>query len=172
MDPLDLERLYSFRIVGIDYSTRFVDFVFLDYDDGSAEWQRVDLGARGKGFNSALQAARAVRSLISWDRVEIVVIEEPAGTNHRTTFLLGMVAGQVTAVIPERITVNYMSPSVWRPLFGIPAHGPDRKRRARERAIQLGFDPGPLTPDDAYEAFALAWVMREENARAAAIGRA
>lgn len=171
MDGLELERLYSFRIVGIDYSTRFVDLVFLDYDDASAEWKRIDLGGPGLGFQAALRAGRRVRSAVDWETTAIAVLEEPAGVNFRTAFLLGMVAGQVTAAMPERVIVNYISPPVWRKLFGVSGRALGVKERVRRRAVQLGFDPGPGTPLDAYEAFAIAWVMREENARADAIGR-
>lgn len=173
------EPLYAFRICGIDYSTKAIDLVTINYDDHEYglehQWRHIDLGNRGKRreleFTADLNVRSRLPGMVDWDEIRLVYIEKPpVGLNQDTLWKLSTIAGAIRASVPRWIVAEgsllWSHPSTWRHTMGVDLSGRPKseeiKRRVRRRAIQLGFDP-PDAPLDAYEAFGIAWAGRRQN---------
>lgn len=184
------EPLYAFRVCGIDYSTRAIDVVTLNYDAGEwgneASWRHIDLSSPTKQdeFTADLRVRNRLRAMVDWDEVRLIYVEKPpVGINPDTLWKLSAIAGAIRSSVPSYIRAEgsllWSNPSSWRSTFGVDLTGRPRsqeiKRRVRKRAVQLGFDPGPDAPMDAFEAFGIAWAGRRQNeqdiARAARLQR-
>lgn len=153
------------RVLGIDYSTKAIDLVFLDESSDAARWHSIPL-ARGTA------GIRQIRHAYSWAReleeVYLVAIEDPMSVGRSAAKVLGRVDGAILSSIPERISSDQvwrLRPDEWRMACGLAGNCPksDVAGWALER-----FPIISLWPQDAVDALAMAWAARDINAKAIA----
>lgn len=108
-------------IVGVDFSTKAIDFVYIDENDVEApRWNRCHLeGADAWERTRELSRQPGWPSWM-WDDVLAIGIEDPAG-NHGTNYLY-RVQGAILARIPRSILVQPWRPSQWRKAVGLPGN--------------------------------------------------
>ena len=140
-------------IVGCDFSTKAVDFVYLDENDmepprwnrchleGADAWERTRELSRQPGWPSWM-----------WDDVLAVGIEDPAG-NHGTSYLY-RVQGAILARIPRSILVQPWRPAQWRKAVGLPGNA--SKKDVFIASDDMLPEDWPLWPQDAHDAHMIA----------------
>ena len=107
------------RVMGIDFSSRFVDCVKVPYEGtGAPEWHRFALTGND-AFDRARSVADAMpgRASTFYEDTLCVGIEHPAG--HHGTGALLRVQGAILARIPARMLVHPLPPGKWRALVGL-----------------------------------------------------
>lgn len=152
-------------VLGIDYSTKAIDLVFLDESAEACRWHSIPL-ARG------IAGIRQVRHAYAWAReledVYLVAIEDPYSAGRTAAKTLGRVDGAILSSLPSRIASEHvwrLRPDEWRMACGLPGNAP--KRDVAEWAKRFGSQV-ELWPQDAVDALAMAYAAREINARAVA----
>lgn len=158
--------------VGCDLSTHNVDLVKLDEESDRAEWVRVPLVGE-----NAVDRARSYRlsaydvwSSAFWDDVILCALEDPAGRGD--TRKIARVQGVVIATIPARVQVWTLQPAEWRKACAMPGNCPkERVRLFAEVRLQDADSGGDFErwPQDAYDAYAVAYAARAINASAASV---
>lgn len=175
--------------VGIDLSTHAVDLVKLDEDSDRAEWVRVPLVGE-----IAIDRARSYREhhreylktrrpgwvekdgeqidatwvYPFWDDVILCALEDPAGRGD--TRKIARVQGVVIATIPSRVQVWTLQPAEWRRHCGL--KGSASKDDVFAWAMRhWPYKTGDLlcTPQDAADAYCIAYAARAINASAASV---
>lgn len=148
------------RIAGIDYSSHFIDAVFIDEDSGKAEWRR--WGLHG---NDAFDRARSIRDSMparGWWQDEGVVaagIEHPGG-KYGTGPLL-RIQGAILACLPPTLLVEPWAPAKWRKAVGLPGNA--SKQRVAEWATWEGGlgQKAVFWAQDACDAYTIAQATRQ-----------
>lgn len=162
-------------VAGVDLSTKAVDIFKRVDGDIVGEWWRCEFPPfKGMAEREAL-CARELRSLMPpdswWDGVHL------AGVEHIVTRILQatvtkVIQGAVIALIPPRVHVMNLVPSMWERDFcerrgkqrgepTMPRKGVERKQLIQARAIELGFPKD--FPQDVYDAIGLSWVAELWN---------
>ena len=151
-------------VLGIDYSSRAVDLVFLDESTDTARWHSIPL-ERG------VAGARSVRQKYAWgsalDDVYLVAVEDPMSAGLTVAKQLGRVCGAILSSLPWTLSddlVWMLQPSEWKLACGLSGNASkqDVARWALER-----FDCG-MWSQDALDAVCMAHAARDINARALA----
>lgn len=110
-------------VLGIDLSTKAVDFVLLGDDDNTAEWLHFQGPTSAKDTkyplaHYALHYADVLPGRASdfWSRegVWLVGMEALFGPNGRTLKILAAITGAVAACLPRGIRVIEVAPGEWR----------------------------------------------------------
>jgi len=106
-------------VVGFDYSTFFIDAVFLD-DDLKPTWKRWPLEGHD-AFERTRQVRDALPSRGWWtdEGVEAVGIEDPRG---HASGVLSRVQGAILACLPTEVLVQPWDPKSWRKQIGVPGN--------------------------------------------------
>lgn len=159
--------------VGIDLSTHNVDLVKLDGETDRAEWVRVPLVGenaidRARSYRRSHQDTFYPRGMRTswWDDVILCALEDPAGRGD--TRKIARVQGVVIATIPSRVQVWTMAPSEWRRHCGL--KGNASKDAVAEWATMTYADGvGDFWPQDALDAYAIAYAARAINESAASV---
>lgn len=162
-------------IVGVDLSTRAVDLVKLSLDDDRAEWVRVPLSGDNAIDRARSYVERAPDYLAPvaewdgyWSDVVLVALEDPAGRGD--TRKIARVQGVVIATIPSRVQVWTLQPAEWRRHCGL--KGSASKDDVFAWAMRhWPYKTGDLlcTPQDAADAYCIAYAARAINASAASV---
>lgn len=161
-------------IAGIDLSSRAVDVVLLEDDGDRATWHRFEL-AGATPFERARSLRRVFPTRSWWEEngVWLLGIEDPHSRFPHVAKALGMATGGVAALLPSDLTVIQTKPNEWQSVFlvdkALYVKSVDRKEAITVRALSLGFDTGIGfgDPQDAYDAYGIAWAIRKINAEAA-----
>lgn len=145
-------------VVGVDYSTRFCDCVFLDEDTLQARWRRYELHG-----HDAFERARSVRARIpgraEWDDVLAFGIEEPPYVHGNPATLrdLARVQGAVLQSLPHDRLVKPWTPGGWRKAVGLSG------RAGKEDVFTFAHERRSLVesyrvpwPQDACDAYCIA----------------
>ena len=163
------------NVVGIDFSSRFVDIVTVHLDDAhSPLWNRYPLHG-----NDAFERTRSVAQAVPgphtayWDDVLAVGIEHPAG--RYGTGPLMRLQGAILACIPARMLVEPLPPAKWRKLVGLPGNATKDEVAARSSGHLFGLyaqEDAPIVisrtalhtagewPQDAHDAHLIALATR------------
>lgn len=162
-------------VAGCDYSTFTADVVLLPWDGEAADarWWRIPLRDSSLPDNlQAFHAAVSVRAVLvpalPWEQIDAIYLEAPLVVGQRidTTIKLARIQGALLACIPSSVTVGEVPVGTWKKEVGL--SGQASKQAVRDWAIEHGFVA--VRPDeevqDAYDAFAIAWAMREQSRRA------
>ena len=151
------------NVIGIDYSSRFVDCVKVPYEGtGAPQWHRFPLTGND-AFDRARSVADAMpgRASTFYEDTICVGIEHPAG--HHGTGPLLRVQGAILARIPARMLVHPLPPGKWRALVGLPGNASKTEVQVagREMLYDLGWTEFrmPLVPDF-YDAYCIALATR------------
>ena len=156
-------------IVGVDFSTKAIDFVYIDENDVEApRWNRCHLeGADAWERTRELSRQPGWPSWM-WDDVLAIGIEDPAG-NHGTNYLY-RVQGAILARIPRSILVQPWRPSQWRKAVGLPGNCTKQDVQDFSRVHSGSFFH--VTPydtsawsADAHDAFCIALATRQAITR-------
>lgn len=154
-------------VLGIDYSTRAIDLVYLDESTDAARWHRIPL-------EKGIAGIRQIRGGYAWaaelEDVYLVAIEDPMSVGMTQAKVLGRICGAVTAALPRSHEVWLMRPDEWRMACGM--KGNASKAAVYEFAILMGQEGGSedwfRLPQDACDAFCIAYAARSINAKAVA----
>lgn len=157
------------RVLGIDYSSRSVDLVYLDETTDAARWHSIPLPL------GVVAGARAVREEYAWsanlEEVYLIAIEDAYSAGRVTAKGLGRVCGAILASLPStfpREHVWIMRPDEWKLTCGL--SGKARKLQVAEWARErfAAIDGIELWSQDALDALCIAYAAREINAKAVA----
>jgi hypothetical protein len=145
-------------VVGIDFSTFYVDLVKLDETDAAASWLRVELaGANAWDRTRALAYTMPLRSW--WDDVYLAAIERPMMDQQR---VLARVQGVILARIPATVHCWEVRPDEWKKPLGLKIT--EKPDAAAFPGMQYVSGPnGEPWTQDAYDALGVALYARETN---------
>lgn len=154
-------------VAGLDFSTKALDVVLLDDDTESWIWKTFPIHGRTP-FDRAQDIRFTLPTTTWWEErnVRLIAVEEPRGHQNAVTQLaLGSLYGAIVARLPRSIPACAYTPSEWkRPFTG---NGNAPKELVRRCALEHGL-PDDM-PQDAYDAYGIAWTARAlESARNAA----
>lgn len=148
-------------VVGCDFSTHAIDFVYVDENDVEApSWYRCPLEGPDS-FERTRVFARSTIPSLPWDDVLAVGIEDPAG-HHGTNYLYRM-QGAILAHIPLPILVQPWRPSQWRKAVGLPGNASKQQVKAFADAMlpRPHIDDRPSwATQDAADAWCIALATR------------
>jgi hypothetical protein len=152
-------------VLGIDISSHHVDFVTLDETTSDAEWTRVRL-VGSDAFVRLRDTAWQMpsRGWLEDHGVYLVAVEVPKTRFLKSAAALFPVYGAVVAAFPADVEVWDVHPVKWRDELGLPGNAP--KDVCAARCVELGAPES--WPQDAFDAFAVAFYARAVNARAVA----
>ena len=154
-------------MLGVDFSSRAVDLVYLDESTDCARWHSIPL-ERG------VAGTRQIRSAYAWaaelESVYLVAIEDPFSAGRTAAKQLGRVCGAIIASLPPSVPDEHvwlMRPDEWRMACGMAGNATKAQVAvwARERFAIDGLD---MWPQDAIDALCVAYAAREINAKAVA----
>lgn len=152
------------RVCGIDSSSRAVDLVLLD-DNDHGEWHRLELAGETP-FLRARDLRQKLPRGTFWDGVSLVGLEQTYSGAYSSATALALIRGAIGALLPAELTVLETRPNEWQKLFTgvakLPAKSTMRKALIRGRCSELGFW-APDLPQDAYDAYGIAWAARAIN---------
>jgi len=167
--PDTVERVSS--VLGIDVSSHAIDMVKLDETSNDAEWTRFEL----QGADSFTRL-RDVRSAMPgvftfYEDVYIAGIEVPKSRYLKTAAALFPVYGAVVACLPTRLQVWDVHPKTWRQSLGLLGNASKLEVATAVRQIlwdtsERPYDDWGRWKQDAYDAYAVAYHVRETNLRA------
>lgn len=157
------------NVLGIDVSTHHVDMVKLPLDNDRAEWTRYS--AQGRlaedrlfDFRAALPGAASYW----WDDVCLVALERPAARHRTTVESLMAVLGLVVGTIPTRLKPWLFMPAEWRRECGMAGNASKQDVDTFALATMAAVE-GMVRfswPQDAMDAFGIAYAARAVNAKA------
>lgn len=156
-------------IAGIDFSSNAIDFVLLADEGAGATWYRRRLDAR-RGADS-FQRARLVRGLLpvrgAWADAGVtqIVLEEPMTRSFSSAAALMRIQGAILSCLPVDMPVERLRPTEWkRETVGRAMASKDEVRAWASYVggrvnhwMMAGMIPAP---QDAIDAFAIAWAWR------------
>lgn len=151
-------------VLGIDVSSHAIDMVKLDETTNDAEWTRIEL----LGGDSFIRL-RGVERAMPWrhryyDDVYICGIEVPKTRFLKSAGALFPIYGAVVALLPPNLQVWDVHPKTWRQGIGLPGNA--TKEDVRVAVYDLWDGMHDLIPQDAVDAYAVAYHVRETNRRA------
>lgn len=149
------------NVAGVDFSTKAIDVVLLDEDTDAYMWASIPVEGRTP-FDRAQDIRFAVPTASWWENhgVRLIAIEEPRGYGQ---LAMGTLYGAIVARLPQGIPAVPFIPQHWKKPFT--GNGNASKEQVRARALEFGL--GVDMPQDAYDAYGIAWVARELKQRAA-----
>lgn len=150
-------------VLGIDVSSRAIDFVRLDETTNHAEWTRFDLFG-DDAFTRLRQVRHALPRSPFYDDIYICGIETPKTRFLKSAGALFPVYGAVSACLPLTLMVWDVHPKTWRQGIGLPGNA--TKTDVRIAVYDLWDGMHDLIPQDAADAYAVAYYVRETNRRA------
>jgi Holliday junction resolvasome RuvABC endonuclease subunit len=154
------------RVCGVDYSTRAIDLVSLDFDADDPKWRRIDITGWDRG---ALPAALRVRSRahlsMFLEDVSTLWIEQPFSFGRvGTAYALGLIAGAFLASLPktfiEESAISQIGAPEWRK--ALVGNGRATKEEVRYFLRDEGYKLSDDVPLDAWEALGIALVARKQ----------
>lgn len=152
-------------VLGIDVSSFAIDLVRLDENSNAATWRRVTL--EGPTALARLRSLPRVMPRWPWyEDVYLAAIEAPYSRGQSGTLAkLSRVFGAVCACIPPSQEVWEVSPGDWRKELGLPGNA--SKDECGFRVVQLSqsWDDIHKWPQDALDAYAVAYYARQVNQR-------
>ncbi|MDW8339736.1 MAG: hypothetical protein RMM28_11415, partial [Thermoleophilia bacterium] len=145
----------------------------------AARWHHLPLPA------GAVRSARELRRAYAWaaetEDVYLIAIEDPYSPRYGTAKRLATVAGAILASIPDAFAdelIWLLRPDEWRLACGLPGNASKEHARlfceSKRLAAAQRRAGGPVSagavqvgdwPQDACDAFCLAWAAREMNRR-------
>ena len=161
-------------VLGIDVSSHAIDLVKLDEETTSALWLRVPLDG-ATSFDRLRQIPLAMPHGSFYDNVYLAAIERPKTRFMPSAAALFPVFGAVVACLPAALELWDVPPTAWRHGLGLKGNAKKEECALKViRLLQIG-DDGILTlnwPQDAYDAYAIAFYARELNSRGIALDQA
>jgi Holliday junction resolvasome RuvABC endonuclease subunit len=157
------------RVLGIDLSSFNVDLVTLDEDSDAAGWTRVALGTdKDSALDRLRRVAEAMPPASFYEDIYLAAVESPYGTRleRGTQAKLNRVFGAVCACLPARVHLWEVMPGDWRKALGLKGNASKEECAEAVRALWLAV-PGSAgdVPQDALDAYAVAYYAREHNHR-------
>lgn len=159
-------------VLGIDLSTFAVDLVKLDETTNQAEWRRVELEG-GNALERLMSVQKVMPSWSYYDDCYLAAIEIPYGRGQSGVLAkLNRVFGAIVASLPLGLHLWEITPQAWRKELGL--KGNATKQEAARAVWRLMSVIDPLTsgntsemawPQDALDAYAVAYYAREQNRR-------
>lgn len=152
------------NVCGIDYSSKAVHLVQLDENTNHAT--DLDIWLIGDTpFDRARQLQQKFPRAYWWENTYLVGLEEPFSRGHAVTKALALMAGAIAALLPPELPVVVTPPKEWkRHLTGNPDAS---KELVRMRALSIWPDaPVVDVAQDTYDAYGIAYAVREMNAQA------
>lgn len=154
-------------VLGIDLSTRAIDFAYVDENSDAATWSRCLLDGPD-AWARTLEIGELRHDTLTFEDVYLVAIEAPYGRGRAgATSLLNRVVGAIAASLPKQLRTPercwIVRPDEWKRGLGLPA-----KPTADDVARLLKpLHAWETIPDDqnARDAACLALWARNENAR-------
>jgi hypothetical protein len=158
------------HIAGIDVSTRAVDIIKLPLDGDNAQWDHYDL-VGPTALERVCWTFYDIPKGTYWDNVALVAIERPYGPGRDILFHLHLVVGAVIAALPARLRPPWiMHPTEWRKACGLSGNASkaDVLRFAADQVYDLAAIPvrhwkTERWPQDAYDAYCIAYAARALN---------
>ncbi len=149
-------------VLGIDLSSKNIDLVWLDEDGPGARWERLPLAgptsfARCRAVRAAMPPASA------YEGCYLAAIERPRTQSMVSAAALFPVFGAVLACLPAALEVWDVLPQHWKQGLGL--GGNASKHEAACAVDDLRGVGSPDWPQDALDAWAVAYYARELNAR-------
>jgi hypothetical protein len=169
------------NVAGIDISSFAVDVVLLDEDSNRAT-RRDHFALTG---STPLERTRSLRGVFPsrtyWEDngVYLAGIEDPHSRFPHVAKAMGLVTGGVAALLPRDLCVIHTAPKEWKRIFAANANASKDAVRARViefvspdyQGLRL-IDPQGPWPQDAYDAYGIAWAVRALNNEAIQRGAA
>ncbi len=156
-------------VAGIDFSGKAVDVVLLDETTPDAQWHRFEL-LDATPHDACRNLRHALPSWGWWEQqnVYLACLEAPRGQHIRAYLWTLPLFGAILDRLPprDRLEVWSMPPAEWKKPFT--GNGNAAKELVKARCVELGFGDAPDIPQDAYDAYGIAWAARELNAKAIA----
>jgi hypothetical protein len=170
-------------VAGCDYSTFAADFVLLPLEGDSADgasWWRIplrlaDVPLELEAFHAAVALSAVLLKALPWPDIACLYVETPVlGVGGAlTTVKQARIQGAIVASVPPSVTVGEIHPGSWKK--GIGLSGNASKAAVMQKVLDMGFrasrpkvlGQGPEDTDvqDAYDAFGIAWTVRNELRR-------
>lgn len=160
------KRQIMATVLGCDFSTFAVDLVKLDETSQRAEWRRVTLEGA-----SALERLMSVQEVMPpsgfYDDCYLAAIEIPYGRGQSGVLAkLNRVFGAIVASLPPRLHLWEVTPQEWRKELGLAGNASKETcAEAVERIGRIYLSHGGRWPQDALDAYAVAYYARQVNAR-------
>lgn len=159
------------HVLGIDVSSHAIDLIRLDETSTAAEWTRLDLGdEKVPAFERCRQVQCVMPQASFYEDVYLIAIERPKTHSFISAAAQFPVFGAVLACLPYAIETWDVSPGDWRK--GIGLKGNAKKDECARAVNDLGAPSDTSWPQDAFDAFAVAYYARELNARGIALEEA
>ena len=158
-------------VAGIDFSTKAIDIVLLREDD-SAEWHRYEL-PKGPLPPAAVTLLvlpgifyRRSNPMIEGVPVGLIGLERPYCRGFGTATALYEVRGAILAWVSDAVTVLSLPPQEWK--LELTGYAKASKLDVRAAIVKLiPFTDAHDWPQDAFDAYGIAWAARAINQRAA-----
>jgi Holliday junction resolvasome RuvABC endonuclease subunit len=155
-------------VLGIDISSRAIDFVRLDETTNDATWERLELTGE-TSFERLRSIGDAGRWDIAWfEDVYLAIIERPKTRFMPSAAALFPVFGAVVALLPAKLELWEVAPTTWRHGLGLKGNAKKAEVAEAVRRLACGAEPEhPILdwPQDAYDAYAVAYWARAINQR-------
>jgi Holliday junction resolvasome RuvABC endonuclease subunit len=161
-------------VLGVDLSTHHIDAVLLSEDTNAATWSRFDLPGE-TALDRLLQVPLVLPQSSFYDGVYLAAIEEPWGMRQPgTSAKLNRVYGAIIACLPAELQVWNVQPGAWRNELGLKGNASKEECAEavwRLQSIENEWTTSTLNihsdwPQDALDAYAVAYYARETNRRA------
>lgn len=154
-------------VLGIDVSSFAIDLVRLDENTQDAHWDRIML--LGDTPFERLQSVQVLMPNTAWyDDIYLAAIETPKTRFMNSAGALFPVYGAVVARLPQSLVVWDVHPKTWRRSLGLGGNAPKEAVRLAVELLAPDFCDSWMAelPQDAFDAYAVAYHARETNARA------
>lgn len=150
--------LVTFRVAGVDFSTKAAELVLVSIDGYEPVWHHIDYPA-GDAFDRAKAIPTVMPTAGWWEDMGVIhiAIEEPRASRTRNGIeAVFRAQGCLLASLPQSIETWQLAPHEWRQALGMPGSGKRDivKAAARAYALEHGA-PGDWT-EDAYDAWCVA----------------
>lgn len=155
-------------VLGIDVSSRAIDFVWLDETTNEAAWKRVELTGE-----TSFERLRSIPTQGRWNSnyfsdCYLAIIERPKTRFMPSAAALFPVFGAVVALLPSQLELWEVAPTTWRHGLGLKGNAKKAEVAEAVRRIACGAEPEhPILnwSQDAYDAYAVAYWARAINQR-------
>lgn len=151
-------------VCGIDFDSREVNMVFLCLDHDRALWERRKLDQERK--LDSFERCRRVREHLparGWwgdHGVVAVALERPMGASRIGVAQQMRVQGAILACLPRTIAVTEYAPSAWKRMSV--GDGRASKDEIADWAREHWHALEEKVTQDAYDAFCIAWAVRDQ----------
>jgi len=150
-------------VCGIDFDSFAVHCVLLPLESDAATYQLIDLDV---GPGDALDRCRRCRDLMpargAWNDTGVVAIalERPMGASRIGVAQQMRVQGAILACLPREPLVTELAPPTWK------LHSVGKGNASKDEVAAWAFERWQTAgvPQDAYDAFCIAWACRAQLA--------